>query len=163
PHGLGVRRRLFSLYFTKHRPVCVGRSPPSWGGGGAPPHPPPPHNPPPGPPTTTPPPPPPTPAAPPTLHPARAPRPRAPAPGASQYVRSSAWKLNGVSVRLYAPLRAMPARKRSECARRFAVMNAPYEWPEMAIRSRSPTPRRTSSSTAAFAPATSCSTYESFG
>ncbi len=42
-------------------------------------------------------------------------------------------------------------------------MNAPYEWPEMAIRSRSPTPRRTSSSTAAFAPATSCSTYESFG
>ena len=45
--------------------------------------------------------------------------------GASQNVRRSFWNPNGVSVRLYAPLRAMPARNRSECASRFAVMNAP--------------------------------------
>ena len=42
-----------------------------------------------------------------------------------RYERSSDWKLNGVSVRLYAPLRATPARKRSLWASRFAVMNAP--------------------------------------
>ena len=44
---------------------------------------------------------------------------------ASQKERSSAWKPKGVSVRLYAPLRAMPARKRVVRASRLAVMKAP--------------------------------------
>src|ERR1035437_10394254 len=82
---------------------------------------------------------------------------------ASQYVRSSFWNPNGVSVRLDAPLSARPALKKFVCARRFAVMNAPYEWPPTAIRSRSATPMSTILSMAAFAPATSCSTYVSLG
>ena len=45
--------------------------------------------------------------------------------GASQNVRSSFWNPNAVSVRLYAPLRAMPARNKALCASRLAVMNAP--------------------------------------
>ena len=45
--------------------------------------------------------------------------------GTSQNVRRSLWNPNGVSVRLYAPLRAMPARNSRECASRFAVMKAP--------------------------------------
>ena len=49
------------------------------------------------------------------------------APVASQKERCSAWKPKGVSVRLKAPLRAIPAQKRSVRARRLAVMKAPYE------------------------------------
>ena len=48
-----------------------------------------------------------------------------PPPGRKNTVRSSAWNPKGINVRLYAPLRAMPAAKRSECASRLAAMNAP--------------------------------------
>lgn len=42
--------------------------------------------------------------------------------GACHSVRSSLWKPNGVSVRLYAPLRAMPAANSSgQCANRLAA------------------------------------------
>jgi hypothetical protein len=45
--------------------------------------------------------------------------------GAYQSGRRSAWTPKEVSVRLYAPLLATPARKRSLWASRFAVMKAP--------------------------------------
>ena len=79
-------------------------------------------------------------------------------------MRSSDWNPKGVSVRLYAPERATAHAKSSgACASRLDAMKAPYECPPTATRAGSQTPRRAASSTAARAPATSCSTYESLG
>src|ERR1700735_4332940 len=74
---------------------------------------------------------------------------------ASQTERRSFWKPKGVSVLLYDPLVATPARNKSECATRFTVIKAPWLCPVTPIRLGSATPSRTASSTAAFASATS--------